>query len=74
MEARPETIFKIHAANLNELSKGKSGGPFRTSHECRLLIGSLPPLRRTAIGGYTKVASYDMLGKHLHCSNPVKHG
>ena len=32
-----------------------------------------PPTRRTAIGGYPKVASYDMLGEQLHYSNPVKH-
>ena len=28
-----------------------------------------PPTRRTAIGGYTKVASYDLLGEQLHNSN-----
>ena len=34
-----------------------------------------PPLtRRTAIGAYPIVASYDMLGKQLHNSNPVKLG
>ena len=39
---------------------------------CRLVA---PPLtRQTAIGGYPKVASYDMLGEQLHYSNPVKHG
>ena len=32
-----------------------------------------PTTRRTAIGGYPKVTSYDMLAKQLHCSNPVKH-
>ena len=32
-----------------------------------------PPTRRIAIGGYPKVASYDMLGEQLHYSNPVKH-
>ena len=39
---------------------------------CRLVAP--PPTRRTAIGGYPKVASYDMLGEQLHYSNPVKHG
>ena len=33
-----------------------------------------PPTRRTVIGGYPKVASYDMLGEQLYYSNPVKHG
>ena len=33
-----------------------------------------PPTRLTAIGGYPKVASYDMLGEQLHYSNPVKYG
>ena len=34
-----------------------------------------PPLtRRTAVGGNPKVASYDILGKHLHYSNLAKHG
>ena len=33
-----------------------------------------PPTRRTAIGGYPKVASYDMLGEQLHYSNPVEQG
>ena len=32
------------------------------------------PTRRTAIGWYPKVASYDMLSEQLHYSNPVKHG
>ena len=32
-----------------------------------------PPTRRTAIGGYPRVASYDMLGEQLHSSNPAKH-
>ena len=39
---------------------------------CRLVASQ--PTRRTAIGGYPKVASYDMLGEQLHYSNPVKHG
>ena len=39
---------------------------------CRLV--SLPPTRQTAIGGYPKVASYDILGEQLHYSNPGKHG
>ena len=39
---------------------------------CRLVAP--PPTRRTAIGGYPKVASYNMLSKQLHYSNPVKHG
>ena len=39
---------------------------------CRLV--DPPPTRQTAIGGYPKVASYDMLGEQLHYSNPVKHG
>ena len=39
---------------------------------CRLVAP--PPTRRTAIGGYPKVASYDMLCEQLHYSNPVKHG
>ena len=38
---------------------------------CRLVAP--PPTRRTAIGEYPKVASYDMLGEQLHYSNPVKH-
>ena len=33
-----------------------------------------PSTRRIAIGGYPKVASYDMLGEKLDNSNPVKHG
>ena len=37
---------------------------------CRLVAP--PPTRRTAIGGYPKVAFYDMLGEQLHYSNPVK--
>ena len=30
---------------------------------CRLVAP--PPTKRTAIGGYPKVASYDMLGEHV---------
>ena len=40
--------------------------------DCRLVAP--PPTRRTAIDGYPKVASYDMLGGQLYYSNPVKHG
>ena len=39
---------------------------------CRLVAP--PPTRRTAIGGYPKVAFYDIVGDQLHYSNPVKHG
>ena len=39
---------------------------------CRLVAP--PPTRWTGIGGYPKVAPYDMLGEQLHYSNPVKHG
>ena len=35
--------------------------------------GVAPPLaRHTNIGGYTRVASYDVPGKQLHNCNPVK--
>ena len=37
---------------------------------CRLVAP--PPTRWTAIGGYPKVASYDMLGEQLHYSDPVR--
>ena len=35
---------------------------------------ALTRTRRTAIDGYPKVASYDMLYEQPHYSNPVKHG
>ena len=38
---------------------------------CRLVAP--PPTRRTAIGGYPRVVSYDMLSEQFHYSNPVKH-
>ena len=67
------TAIQVHAINLIELGQGKSGSPFRTSRaNCRLVAP--PPTSRTAIGGYPKVASYDMLGEQLHYSNPVTHG
>ena len=68
------TAIQVHAINLIELGQGKSGSPFRTSRGCKLPTDSPPPTRRTAIGGYPKVASYDMLGEQFHYSNPVKHG
>ena len=34
----------------------------------------VPPPRWTAIGGYPRVASYDILGKQLRNCNPVKYG
>ena len=37
---------------------------------CRLVAPS--SARRTAIGGYPKVASYNMLGEQLHYSSLVK--
>ena len=33
-----------------------------------------PPTRRTAIGGYPRVISYDMLGEQLYNCKPVKCG
>ena len=42
------------------------------SANCRLVTPS--PSKRTATGGYPKVASYDVLGEQLHYSNSVKHG
>ena len=41
-----------------------------------VMIGLIapPPTKRTAIGGYPKVAFYDMLGEQLHNCNPVKYG
>ena len=35
-------------------------------------LAAAPPAKRIAIGGYSKVASYDMLGEQLHHSNRVK--
>ena len=67
------TAIQVHAIHLIELGSGKSGSPFRTSRKCKLLVAP-PPTRRTAIDGYPRVASYDMLGEQLHYSNPVKHG
>ena len=36
-------------------------------------LESPPPTRLTAFGGYSKVASYDMLCEQLQYSNLVKH-
>ena len=76
MEARHETIFQINASNLIKLGKGKIGGPFRTSHECKLLTGS-PTTNKPHCHwwvAYPRAASYGMLGEQLHNSYPVKHG
>ena len=35
-----ETIIQDHAANQIKFGWEKSGNPFRTSHECKLLTGS----------------------------------
>ena len=60
-----------HIVNLIKIS----GSLFRSSHEGNLQTGSNefvpPPTRWTAIGGYPKVASYDMLSEQLHYANPV---
>ena len=53
------TVIQVHAVNLIELGLGKDGSPFRNSHEW---LVAPPPARRTAIGGYPRVAFYDMLG------------
>ena len=57
---------------LNQ-ARGKVAAHFESvvNANCRLVA---PPTRRTAIGRYPKVASYDMLGEQLHYSHPVKHG
>ena len=69
--ARP--AIQVHAIYLIELGQGKRAAHFEpvVDANCRLVA---PPPRRTAIGGYPKVAFYDMLGEQLHYSNPVKHG
>ena len=67
------TAIQVHAINLIELGKGNSGSPFQTSRACKLLTGSPTTKGWTAIGGYPKLASYDMLGKQLRYSKPVKH-
>ena len=56
-----------------ELGQGKVAACFKpvVHANCPLVA---PPPRRTAIGGYPKVASYDMLGEPLHYFNPVKKG
>ena len=53
---------------------GKVAGHFEPVVDANCRLVAPPPTRRTAIGGYPKVASYDMLGEQLHYSNPVKHG
>ena len=49
-------------------------GHFEPVVDANCQLVAPPPKRRTAIGGYPKVASYDMLGEQLNYSNPVKHG
>ena len=68
------TAIQVYAINLIELARGKVAAHFEpvVNTNCRLVAP--PPTRRTAIGGYPKVASYDMLGEQLHYCNPVKHG
>ena len=39
--------------------------------EIRLVVS--PPTRRTAIDGYPRIASYDMMGEQLYNCNPVKY-
>ena len=57
MEARHKTISKIRAF------RWKSSGPLRISHDRKLLTEAPPPTRWTVVGGYPKVASYDMLAE-----------
>ena len=65
---------KFTPSNQLNLARGKVAAHFKPvlNENCRLVAP--PPTRRTAVGGYPKVASYDMLGEQLHYSNPVKHG
>ena len=60
------TAIQVHAINLIELGQGKSGSPFEPVMDANCRLVAPPPTRRTAIGGYPKVASYDMLGEQLH--------
>ena len=68
------TAIQVHAINLIELGRGKSGSPFRTSRGCKLPTGSPTTNKEDCHWWVPKVASYDMLGEQLHYSNPVKHG
>ena len=65
------TATQVHPINLNESDLGKDGSQFLTSHHW---LVAPPPTRPTAIGGYPRVASYDMLDEQLHDCNPVKSG
>ena len=67
------TAIQVHAINLIELGQGKVAAHFEPVVDANCRLVAPPPTRRAAIGGYPKVASYDMLGEQLHYSNPVKH-
>ena len=58
---------------LNQI-RGKVAAYFETVKDANYRLVALPPTRRTAIGGYPRVAIYDMLGEQPHNSNPVKQG
>ena len=68
------TAILVYAINLIELGQGEVAVHFELVVDANCRLVAPPPTRRTVIGGYPKVGSYDMLGEQLHCSNPVKQG
>ena len=68
------TVIQVHAIDLIELGQGNVAAHFEPVLDANCRLVALPPTRRTSIGGYSKVVSYDMLAEQLHYSHPVKHG
>ena len=62
--------MQIHAVNL--IAIGKVAAHFEPVMIANYWLVAQPPTRQTAIGRYSRVASYDMLGEQLYNSNPVK--
>ena len=68
------TAIQVHAINQIKQAKRKVAAHFESVVNASYRLVAPPPTRRTHIGGYPKVASYDMLGERLHYSNPMNHG
>ena len=57
-----------------QTARGKVAVHFQPVMDANFRLVAPSLIRRTAIGGYPKVASYDMLGEQPHNFKPVKYG
>ena len=63
-------VIQLNTANLIGIMFGKSSSLFQTSREYKFHTDIPTSNKRTSASRCPRVASDDMMGEQLHCSNP----